>query len=105
MRLRQDAAALSCCAQFPSHVAVALICLCVTALATLPALLSKSEGCPVKGDNWLSSCELQRGCCVLPSPPLVLLLSLGEEQLSEVLRERPAPFSPHLLLKSNEDVG
>lgn len=61
------------------------ICLHVTAPATLPVLLCKSEGCLIKGHNQPNSCEPQRGCCLVPSPPLVLLLSLGEEQLPEAL--------------------
>lgn len=83
MRLQRDTAAPSCCAQFPSHVAVALICLSVPVLATPPALLCMSERHPIKGDNQPSSCEPQRGCCILHSPPLVPLFSLGEEQLPE----------------------
>lgn len=39
---------------------------------------------PIKGDNQLSSCGAQRGYCNLPSPPLVLVLSLGGQQLPDV---------------------
>lgn len=82
MRLWQDAATLSCCSRCPSHRAIAVPCLRVTALATL---LCQSQGHLIQGDNQLSSCGAQHGYCNVPSPPLVLLLGLGEEQLPDVL--------------------
>lgn len=84
MRLWQHVAPLSCCSWLPSHVAAAVTCLCATALAPLLALLCQSQGHPTQGDNQLSSCGAQRGYCKLPSPPLVLVLSLGGEQLPDV---------------------